>query len=388
MAYDHLGLVAWPFTVVPRPQLCDFLAGRAQLRDDIVALLRAWSRKDTSSIHILWSWLGAGKTHSLYYLMNESRTADDGTHVELLPVYSEFPKRARGFLDLYQSAVAGIDRQLVVDVFLEATTAPGWAKRFAQLSDANPDLVAAFRTMAMGTDMDQAIAMRWLRGDTLPLGEYRRLGMSQRLATADQAVRAFAVLVELCDMAARSRSRLGHRVVWVLDEFQRVGRCSPAIAREINAGLHSLFNACPSGLTMVLSFSGSPEGGRLPDWLSPELRSRIGATKVMVLPPFQPDEAMRFLREIFARYRTPQFQAPNPYFPFTTEACEYVIDFLHKKTQLRPRMIMHAMNAILEAADSRLEEKSIDAIAKSFAEETLREYVILQDRDDEDDEDD
>jgi hypothetical protein len=115
---DHLGLVAWPFSVVPRKQHCDFIAGRKQLLNDISALLRGLSRRDTSSIHLMWSWLGAGKTHSLYYLMNESRKLSENAHVALYPIYSEFPKRARGFFDLYQSAIVNLDRKLLIDSIL------------------------------------------------------------------------------------------------------------------------------------------------------------------------------------------------------------------------------------------------------------------------------
>src|SRR6266851_4373781 len=97
---DHLGLVTWPFSIVPRQQYCDFLAGRPQLREDISALLRGLSRRDTASMHVLWSWLGAGKTHSLYYLINQSKSINTTEHVQLCPIYTEFPKRARGFFDL------------------------------------------------------------------------------------------------------------------------------------------------------------------------------------------------------------------------------------------------------------------------------------------------
>src|SRR5258707_10047213 len=68
---EHLGLIAWPFSIVPRQQYCNYLAGRPQLTNDISALVRGWSRRDTSSIHLLWSWLGAGKTHSLFFLMKQ-----------------------------------------------------------------------------------------------------------------------------------------------------------------------------------------------------------------------------------------------------------------------------------------------------------------------------
>jgi hypothetical protein len=380
MAYfDHLKLLAWPFSIVPRQQHCDFIAGRAQLRDDICAVLRGLSRRDTSSIHLIWSWLGAGKTHSLYYLMTEARELNKDAHVELYPIYSEFPKRARGFFDLYQSAILNLDRTLLIESILEATTSPEWAPRFRALSDANPDLSAAFRNLAMGNEYDQSIAIRWLRGDTLPIGEYRRLGISQRVATADQAVRIFSAAVELCDMAARSKGKQGFRIIWILDEYQRIARCSPSVAREINAGLHSLFNACPAGLTIIISFSGAPDAKRLPDWLSPELRDRIGATKVMILPPFQPAEALRFIAEVLAHFRISGSANTDRFFPFTEDACEYVISYLAKMGDLRPRIIMHAMNAILEAGDSQIEKEVIARINRDFAESVLREYVILAD---------
>jgi hypothetical protein len=178
---------------------------------------------------------------------------------------------------------------------------------------------------------------------------------------------------------ARSKGRQGFRVIWILDEFQRIERCSQSVAREINAGLHSLFNACPAGLTIIISFSGSPDATRLPDWLSPELRDRIGATKVMILPPFQSPEALEFIGEVLAHFRAPNAATTDPFSPFTKEACEYVIAYLAKRSDLRPRIIMHAMHAILEAADSQLEQKKIEVIDRNFAETVLREYVILAD---------
>lgn len=376
--FNHLKLKEWPFSVVPRQQHCDFLAGRPQFRSDISTLIRALSRKDTSSIHVLWAWLGAGKTHSLYYLMTQATLNNTGTHVELHAVYSEFAKQAKGFFDLYQSVISGIDRRFIANAFLEATTSPQWAEKFAELSDSNPDLSVALRTIAIGSEADQSIAVRWLRGDAIPVAEFRRLGISQKISSADQAVNILSAVVQLADMASRSRGRQGFRLVWIIDEFQRVARYSKNLSREINAGLHSLFNACPIGLTIILSFSGTSNESVLPDWLSPELRDRIGATKVMVLPPFQRTEALAFLTDIFSHFRSAE-EKPSTFFPFSREACEYVIDHLSKKIELRPRMIMHAMNAVLEAADSRMEDGSLKEIDKSFAQEVLKEYVVLAD---------
>ena len=71
--FDHLCLRRWPFVVVPEPSLCNFMADREQFRADLEKLLRSLSRQNASSIHPIWSWFGAGKTHTLYYLSNRPR---------------------------------------------------------------------------------------------------------------------------------------------------------------------------------------------------------------------------------------------------------------------------------------------------------------------------
>lgn len=376
---EHLRLSAWPFSIVPRQEYCDFLGGRPQLRDDIARLLSGLSRRDTSSIHVLWSWFGAGKTHSLYYMANQASALSDVGGTALHPIYTEFPKRARGFFDLYQSAMLALDSQLLVDAFMEATTSPNWAPKSTVLSDANPDLAAAFRNLVIGNPADRSTAIRWLRGDPLAIGDFRRLGISQRLSTADQAVRVLADITQICDIAARSKGRQAFRLIWILDEFQRLERATPSVRREINAGLHSLFNTCPVGLTLVLSFSGPPDSRHLPDWISPELRDRIGATKVMILPPFQMEEAMFFIGEVLAHFRAQGVDAGDAYFPFTKDACKFVVEHLAKQSDLRPRVLMHAMNAVLDAADSLIESGNLAKIDRAFAEQALAEYVIVSD---------
>lgn len=70
--YDHLSLGRWPFFVVPEPDLCDFIADRERFNLDIEKLLRTLSRQNASSIHPIWSWFGAGKTHTLHYISNKA----------------------------------------------------------------------------------------------------------------------------------------------------------------------------------------------------------------------------------------------------------------------------------------------------------------------------
>lgn len=377
---DHLGLRDWPFTVVPRREYCTFVAGRPELRDDICSLVRALSRRDTSSINVLWSWFGAGKTHSLYYLANQAeKLTKTSPPVPLLTVYTEFPKSARSFVDLYRSFASAVEVNDLLDAFLEVATSPRGNQFHDEVLLREPDLAATLRILAMGKPQDKAVALRWIRGDVVPMPQLRQVGISQKISSTERAIQILTFLIHLFGDAARERGCQGHRVLWLIDEFQRLALASRQVVSDVNTGLHSLFNACPTGLTLIISFSGPPDTKRLPAWFSPELRDRIGATKVMILPPLQPNEAVGFVRDILAHFRSPATKTSASYYPFSKESCQSVVEYLASRTELRPRNIMHAFSAILEAADLEIEKGKMDTISSEFAKKILGEYVIVSD---------
>lgn len=277
---QHLRLTDWPFSVVPRPEHCTFVAGRPQLRDDVTSLLRALSRRDSSSIHVLWSWFGAGKTHSLYYMANRaSEFCSQGESVRLEPIYTEFPKGARSFVDLYRCFVTQMDTELLTEAFLELSTSPQGSKFYQALMLRSPDLATTLRVLAIESNpQSKIIATRSLRGDPLPISEFRKIGVVQKLTSTEEATQTLAAIVQLLSEAARLQGRHGFRILWMLDEFQRIASAGKRHIVDINAGLHSLFNACPTSLTYVISVSGTPNENRLPNWFSAELRHRIGVT--------------------------------------------------------------------------------------------------------------
>lgn len=374
MDYPHLRLTKWPFPAVPQPEFCDFIADRKRLREDIVSLLRTLSRQDSSSIHLVWSWFGAGKTHTLYYLSNQ---ANDGPSTErrLHATYSEFPKAAQSFLDLYRAFAAGLDFDDLIDAFLEISTSPMAATFERTMLLASADLVTALKVLAMGTPVDQATALRWLRGDSLPALEYRRVGIAQRIRTSDEASKILAAIIKLFSLAADSSGRGMSRVLWLLDEFQRIESLAPRIRREISTGLHSTFNSSPSGLSIMLSFSGHPSE-RLPEWLTPELRDRIGRTKVLMLPPMVTEEGLEFVKDLLERFRMFHLHTDsNTYFPFTEESCLTILNDIQEGEDLKPRSIMLAFGAVLQEAEPLLEQGQITVISPEFATRVLREYV-------------
>ncbi len=376
--FKHLALVRWPFSVVPKRELCTFLADRHQLRKDISELLATLTRRETSSIHLFWSWFGAGKTHTLFYLANQADVVTKSDNQSAFyTVYSEFPKAARSFVDLYRAFVVGIDMDTLIDAFLEISTC-GEANRLQrEIMLASPDLGAALQVMATGRNQEQLTALRWLRAEALPVSEFRRIGISQKIGSPEEGSRILAALVDLLVAAARAKGRPSCRIMWLLDEFQRIEQTGPRTRMEINAGLHSTFNACPTGFSLFLSFTGKPQANKLPQWFSPELRDRIGTTKVIILPPMPRKEALGFVRDLLVHARSPDVKPLSPYYPFSEESCKAIIAEIAGKSELRPRVIMHAFNAVLQEADARLESKKLTLITSEFAKQALAQYVSL-----------
>ena len=383
MDFPHLRLTRWPFPTVPDQEFCDFIADRKQLREDVDKLLSTLTRQDTSSIHLIWSWFGAGKTHTLYYFANQAISRGPNQS-QLYAIYSEFPKAARSFVDLYRSFAAGLDYDEVIEAYLELLTDPAAEKVAREMTMASPDLTTALRVLATGTDADQMTAMRWLRGDMLAPSEFRRVGIAQRIGTSEEAGRILAAIVRLFSLAARSRKRSVSRVMWLVDEFQRIDRLPKRLLQEISTGLHSTFNAAPTGLTIMLSFSGRPERDGLPEWLTPELRDRIARTKVLVLPPMLADEGLGFVKDILEHFRIPEYpKVTDAYFPFTEDSCRAILGVIERSEELKPRSIMLAFGAVLQEAEPLIERQEFETISPRFAEHALKEYVPTPDIEDE-----
>ncbi len=374
MDYPHLRLVRWPFSTVPVADYCDFIADRTKLGEEIQGLVSALSRQDTSSIHLVWSWFGAGKTHTLYYFANRANASTTNIQ-QVHSVYSEFPKTVQSFVDLYRSFASGLDFEEVINAYLEISTGPE-AEQFTRIiMMASPDLATALRVLATGTSMDQMTAMRWLRGDALAASEFRRVGIAKRISTSEEATRILSAIIRLFTLAAQSRRQGICRILWLLDEFQRIEKLPNRLLQDISAGLHSTFNATPTGLAIVLSFSGKPER-TLPKWLTPELRDRVSRTRVLILPPMISDEGLVFVKDVLARFRTPEYpQTTDPYFPFTEASCRTILDIIQQHEELKPRSIMSAFKAVLEEAEELIESKQIEAISSDFAKRVLRDYV-------------
>jgi len=371
--YSHLDLVDWPFQIVPDSEHCKFIADRKQLKNDIELILRNFSRRDTSTINVMWAWYGAGKTHSLKYLAYRFKSVSDS----FIPIYIEFPRETRSFLDLYKSFISQLNIDLAIDSYLEVFTSPAKSKARIDLNREYPDLAYAMNTLSMVGGDKAELANNWLRAQNIPLNELRKINIHGRIDSAEKALKVISWIIQLFNWAKPYEQMIPVRIIWMIDEFQRIERGRDAVQKEINDCLLSVFNRCPRSFSLFLSFSGHPSK-KMPSWLSKDLADRIGMEKILVLPSLTSDEANLFIKELISFYRMNQINHSEESFPFSSKARSTIVDFIQKKGELKPRNIMQACNAVLEEADLLIENKSLNIIDESFVQKVFSERTFIE----------
>jgi len=376
--YPHLHLVDWPFRIVPDESFYSFMADRTQLVSDIKTLLRNLSRRPSSSMHLMWAWFGAGKTHTLHHLEYLCKTE----FTNIVPIYIEFPKSTKNFLDIYRAFISCIDIDTVNNAYLEVFTNPEKDKIQKKLSFDFPDLSNALQLLYQGSPDQQEIVIRWLRTEYREKQILRKIGIVKPIQSAEDAIKVISWLIRLINLGGTLSEEI-RRVLWMIDEYQRIEKLRKPSIDEINSCLHSIFNKCPNGLSIIISFSGYPEEKRLPVWLSPEIKDRIGIEKPLLLPPLSMEEAFKFVEDILTHFRNPSSTLPDKYYPFGKEAIQKVIEIIEdkakrskRKDQPKPRTIMQFFDTVLREADPLIEDGKMKAIDQEFVSMVLKDVNL------------
>jgi len=325
----------------------------------------------------MWAWFGAGKTHALKnieYLCHKEFT-------NIIPIYIEFPKSAKNFLDIYRSFIAGIDLEVVSNAYLEVFTSPVKDKISKELNIDFYDLSNALRFLYSGKSQEQETAIKWLRTECREKQALKSIGINRPIQTVEDANRTITWLIRIINMGTASSGEIS-RVLLMLDEYQRVGGLRKPSMDEVNGCLHSVFNKCPNGLSLVISFSGYPEGNRLPKWLSPEIKDRLDK-KPLLLPPLSEDEALVFIKDILKHFRNPSSTISEACFPFTDDSASTIIKMIQAKKGKRqdepkPRTIMHFSNMVLQEAEPLIERGELKIIDGDFVSNVLRDISLTE----------
>ena len=362
MKYPHLSLVDWPFTVVPRMTGPPVWAGRTELRQKVDRLLRTVGRRSPSSLHLMWADFGAGKTHTLFYMNSAAKTC--GMH----PTYVEWPKKASTFVDVYRSIASRFSLRVLSTMFWDYADRAGVDHVLNWADEVYPDFQAILELIYRREN--NPLINEWLRAERgISKRELATIGVRNTIRTSDDAIRALVILTGLV-----ANGTDHSKLLLMLDEFQRIDQLAPRVRRDINAGIHTLFNACPEGLCIVLSFSfGNP--ANIEFLLAEEVASRTDPESIQ-LPRMTFVEAVNFVQDILKHYRA--LDGTDPFFPFTKDGIETI---LQKTGKLTPREIMKYLDLVLRNADEEIEAGTISMVTSGYALNVLDNATIPKDED-------
>jgi hypothetical protein len=358
--YPHLGFREWPFQVVPDDNFVKIWADRKEILDDVQIILNTLKRRDQSTINLLWAWYGEGKSHTLKHISYLCRTAFN----DLLPVYTEFPRTIRSFLDLYVYFVTGLGEKVIKELAAEGGSDE-------EIVTIYPEFNKAVKMMRSKSLPQQRIGVRWVMGSPTLATTTKKSGLTKPIENSDDAVRAMTCLMRMVKLSTKY-----HRILWMIDEFQRIRTEKPEVYEDLNTGLHSVFNACPNNLSMFLSFSVKQQQDIFA-LLSKEIIDRIGIQKIIAIHPLSAKEALTFVSDLMHEFRAEGSATESPFFPFDEDAVKFIISLIEKNSELKPRAIMQYFNAVMEQADFRIARGEIQSVDLEFAKGILLDYDLF-----------
>jgi len=293
----------------------------------------------------MWADLGSGKSHTLQYIRQYFLHRPE---LKVLSIYAVMPKQIRNFIDVYRSLMVRLDLDFFADMFARICNSTSSSKStinkiFPDIPDAG---AALLKIMQAESEKTQLLAKEWLRATP---GITRRqldvIGVNRRITTTDDAVATLGGIIRIVQFTGEYQ-----RVLFMLDECQRVGRFKLSVGQDVNTGLQTWYDSNPNRLTLIMSF-GSGEEKFVRHLLSPELQSREDHLRIS-MPLLTRTEALDFIKELLECFRVQG--APSPWFPFTQELVEVVVNRITTESGVTPRVLMKAFEALLTEADYQI----------------------------------
>jgi len=339
-------------------------ADRRELRARFERLVASWTTNPRSGLYLMWADLGAGKTHALRFIEGLGRKRNPPS----LAIYCDVPDTAVDFRSLYIQAATRLSEEALSEAIYkhrQTEGEAGWLSSSVLRGDRTTPRIL-WTIAEAGASAQGDLARRWLRGERLGARDLALLGATGWIKTSDDAIRTLTTIARLL-----SRSKHYSRVILMFDEFQRIGQVSQKRVKDINAGIASVFNGCPEGLAIILSYSfGAPENIRY--MTTGEVLSRVGEN--YHLPVLTVNDSGVFLSDLIAHHSTDGQQRV-----FEALAMKRLIEKLREDShdRITPRKLMQVAGAVF---DSAVADGEAFPITASVAERLYRAPVedILQ----------
>ncbi len=311
-----------PFALMADPVSATRWAGRPKQLDRIERIVRRLSRRNESSLDVVWANFGAGKTHTLFYLAHRIVS----TNSRRLCVVVEVPEQVRNFLDLYQRIAGRLQNDTVAQTLLKP-----------DLDGIPEDLRRAATALVHGGPEEKRTASQWLCAEKVDGRKLRQLtGIGCKIDGDSIA----------CDILSSILTGLGAsggRFCLMLDEFQRIERLAPRVKSSVTSSLRSLLSKNPRNFSLFLAIASRLEKTALAQ-IPAELQTILALEGPLALPEMDEDEAIQFVRDRLRSFRPPGFSG-DPFAPMGLSAIKHSLEVLAKthSSGLSPRIILQTM---------------------------------------------
>lgn len=190
-------------------------------------------------------------------------------------------------------------------------------------------------------------------------------GFTQPIDTDYAATKMLASIFRAMTLSIGNEEPVYRGVYLFVDEVEDMWDLKPAEQMAIWNGVRELLNRLPQNFCLLLAFTG--DAALLEATIPQGLAERTSRQNVE-LQSLEVDGAKAFVREHLANFRRKDFVAPQPYYPFSEEAIDYVLETI---VVMVPRKIFRSLRTVLERAIRREGLAAGDEISAQMAEDIL-----------------
>ncbi|MGI9296619.1 MAG: hypothetical protein ACR2QC_01815 [Gammaproteobacteria bacterium] len=153
-----------------------------------------------------------------------------------------------------------------------------------------------------------------------------------------------------------------------VDEVEELLEQKPAISLSFWRSCRELINRIDGRFAMILAFS--TETAVLDAAIPPALLERRTRPYIAV-NDLDIAGAKQFVKDFLKESRVPGFNPPHPFYPFTEEAVDFM---LNRAQTLLPRQIIMTMGRVFKRGRAKLDGQK--EFSKEIAEEVLNEMGV------------
>ncbi len=353
MSYEELfNLKSNPFRLTPAINSSEIIwAGFPEIKSQFESRIKRTLKISNSSLILNWGEYGSGKTHAARFFGKKEELEKLSREVERkVPffVLITLPKGKSPIDDFFTSIIDKVD---LTDLRVKFKDSRENIFEFIDVIGDNV-FINNVTKLFFNDEVNENLLRRYLYGstnaeDTRNLVAY---GIQRKLNPDTDYAKLLAMFFSCITYNEKNYSSV---ILWI-DEFEDIAILSKSNGDKTNSFLRELLDNTPNNLLVFLNLTQSALFNieDLGEYISEALKSRIKARINFELP--SKEELFIYVKELLdAHHVDSEINKDKPYFPFTKEVIEEVIE---KLGSVSLRKFNEAFGLLIELAE--MDEKS------------------------------